>query len=143
MHPESPSTARPANDRTSVRGRWPAVESVTAVPTGVADEGAGAATFGLWRDDRGRVTLGHMTKDTKWVVGTGIAVITAVVGSAVAVIAVVVTLTGGIRADLRDMNRRLKGFDNRLRAVEIAFGKIAQSLETLERLHLPTPPADQ
>lgn len=84
-----------------------------------------------------------MTEDTKRVVGTGIAVITAVVGSAVAVIAVVVTLTGGIRADLQDMNRRLEGFDNRLRAVEIAFGKIARSLETLERLHLPTPPADQ
>ena len=84
-----------------------------------------------------------MTNDAKWIVGTGIAIITAIVGSAVAVTAVVVTLTGDIRTDLRDMNNRLDGFDARLRAVEIAFGKVAQSLETLERLHLPTPPAGQ
>ena len=82
-----------------------------------------------------------MSDDTKWIVGTGIAVITAVVGSAVAVTAVAVTLTGNVRADLRDMNNRLDGFDARLRAVEMAFGKVARSLETLERLHLPTPPA--
>ena len=84
-----------------------------------------------------------MISDAKWIVGAGIAIITAIVGSAVAVTAVVVTLTGDIRADLRDMNNRLDGFDARLRAVEIAFGKVAQSLETLERLHLPTPPAGQ
>ena len=83
-----------------------------------------------------------MTNDAKWIVGTGIAIITAIVGAAVAVIAVVVTLTGDVRADLQDMNNRLDGFDARLRAVEIAFGKVAQSLETLERLHLP-PPAGQ
>ncbi len=40
---------------------------------------------------------------------------------------------------------RLDRFDERLRAVEIAFGKIDQRLETLERAILPTappPPAD-
>ena len=36
----------------------------------------------------------------------------------------------GVRTDLRR-------FDDRLRAVEIAFGQVDQRLETLERLHLP------
>ena len=74
--------------------------------------------------------------DTKWIVGTGVAIIASVVGSAVAVIAVVVTLVGDVRADLRRM-------DDRLRAVEVAFGKVDQRLETLERLHLPTPEANE
>ena len=76
-----------------------------------------------------------MAVDTKWIVGTGVAIIASVVGSAVAVIAVVVTLVGDVRADLRRMG-------DRLRAVEIAFGKVDQRLETLERLHLPTPEAN-
>lgn len=82
-----------------------------------------------------------MSSDAKWIVGTGVAIITAIVASAVAVIAVVVTMIGDVRADLRDVNARLDGFDSRLRAVEVAFGKVDQRLETLERLHLPTPPA--
>ena len=45
--------------------------------------------------------------------------------------AVEMNLTG-VRTDLRR-------FDDRLRAVEIAFGKVDQRLETLERLHLPGP----
>ena len=77
-----------------------------------------------------------MAADTKRVVGTGVAIIASVIGSAVAVIAVVVTLVGDARADLRRM-------DDRWRAVEIAFGKVDQRLETLERLHLPTPEADE
>ena len=77
-----------------------------------------------------------MVPDTKWIVGTGVAIIASVIGSAVAVIAVVVTLVGDVRADLRRM-------DDRLRAVEVAFGKVDQRLETLERLHLPTPDADE
>ena len=43
-----------------------------------------------------------MSNGTKWIVGTGVAIITAVLGSAVAVIAVAVTLVGDVRADLRD-----------------------------------------
>ena len=84
-----------------------------------------------------------MTSDAKWIVGTGVAIVTAIMVSAVAVIAVVVTMVGDVRADLRDVNARLDGFDTRLRAVEVAFGKVDQRLETLERLHLPTPPAGE
>ena len=47
---------------------------------------------------------------------------------------VIVSLVGDVRADVRRM-------DDRLRAVEIAFGKVDQRLATLERLHLPTPTA--
>ena len=38
---------------------------------------------------------------------------------------------------------RLDGFDERLRAIEVAFGKIDQRLATLERALLPSaPPSD-
>ena len=43
-------------------------------------------------------------------------------------------------AAVRDDLRRM---DDRLRAVEIAFGKVDQRLETLERLHLPGPDAGE
>ena len=82
-----------------------------------------------------------MNTDTKWIVGTGIAVVASVVGSAVAVIAVIVTLVGGVREDVRsfrtEVNTRMDGFDTRLRNVEIAFGKVDQRLLTLERILLP------
>ena len=91
-----------------------------------------------------------MTNDTKWIVGTGVAVITAVIGSAVAVIAVVVTLSGDIRADIRETNARIEslddrwdGLDVRLRAVEVALDKLARVVETLQRLHLSPPPAGE
>ena len=95
-----------------------------------------------------------MSSDTKWIVGTGVAVIASVVGSAVAVLAVVVTLVGGVREDMRDVREdmrsfrtevntrldrietRLDGFDTRLRNVEIAFGKVDQRLLTLERIQI-------
>ena len=108
--------------------------------------------------------------DTKWVVGTGVAVILSVVGTGVAL---GVFLSSGVNARFDDVNARiddlrteliarvddlrteliarieavegnlagvrtgLRRFDDRLRAVEIAFGQVDQRLETLERLHLP------
>ena len=91
--------------------------------------------------------VGVMSNDTKTLLVT---MVTSVVGSAVAVIAVALTLVGGVRADLRDMradvravHERLDRFDDRLRAVEIAFGKVEQRLLTIERVVLPAPgPAD-
>ena len=71
-----------------------------------------------------------MSSDTKkWIIGTmlaGMSAMTAVL------LTVIVSLVGDVRADVRRM-------DDRLRAVEIAFGKVDQRLATLERLHLPTP----
>ena len=102
-----------------------------------------------------------MNTDTKWIIGTGVAIIASVVGSAVAVIAVVVTLVGGVREDVRasqaavdglrdDMQAAVDGlrddmredharFDARLAAVEVAFGKVDQRLLTIERVVLPAP----
>ncbi len=106
-------------------------------------------------------TLPSMNTGTKWIIGTGVAVIASVVGSAVAVIAVVVTLVGGVREDVRasqaavdglrdDMQAAVDGlrddmredharFDARLAAVEVAFGKVDQRLLTIERVVLPAP----
>ncbi|MCE2516100.1 MAG: hypothetical protein J4F37_14035 [Acidobacteria bacterium] len=70
-----------------------------------------------------------MSSDTKWIIGTMLAGMTAMTA---VLLTVLVTLVGDVRADVRRM-------DDRLRAVEIAFGKVDQRLATLERLHLPTP----
>ena len=61
-------------------------------------------------------------------VGTGVAPLTAVVGSAVAVIAVVVTLTGDVRAGLREVRGRLDGFDARTVAGSFASFRARQDL---------------
>ena len=70
-----------------------------------------------------------MSGDAKWIIGTMLAGMTAMTA---VLLTVLVTLVGDVRADVRRM-------DDRLRAVEIAFGKVDQRLATLERLHLPTP----
>ena len=70
-----------------------------------------------------------MSSDTKWIIGTMLAGMTAMTA---VLLTVIVSLVGDVRADVRRM-------DDRLRAVEIAFGKVDQRLATLERLHLPTP----
>ena len=56
-----------------------------------------------------------------------------------AVIAVVVTLFAGLRSDVAEVRNDLRRLDDRLRAVEIEFGKVDQRLATLERLRLPAP----
>ena len=44
-----------------------------------------------------------------------------------------------VRAEIGVVREDVRRLDDRLRAVEIAFGKVDQRLETLERLHLPGP----
>ena len=72
-----------------------------------------------------------MSSDTKWIIGTMLAGMTAMTA---VLLTVIVNLVGDVRDDVRRM-------DDRLRTVEIAFGKVDQRLATLERLHLPTPAA--
>lgn len=97
-----------------------------------------------------RDTVGVMSSDAKAIIGT-------VVGCALALGLLVTALIGariddlGARIDRMEtrlnegferFDERLRAVDERLRAVEVGFGKIDQRLATLERLHLPTPPAE-
>ena len=131
-----------------------------------------------------------MSTDTKWIVGTGAAIILSVVGTGVALGGLLSVQFTAIDARFDDVNARfddvnarfddlradltaeiatvkadlsaeiatvkadlsaeiavvrddLRRMDDRLRAVEIAFGKVDQRLETLERLHRPGPDAGE
>ena len=100
-----------------------------------------------------------MSSDTKWIIGTIVPAILVVAGLLSAQIAGVNARIGDVNARIdtlrTDVNARidalradLKGeiavlrddvrsMDARLRAVEVAFGKVDQRLETLERAVLP------
>ena len=113
-----------------------------------------------------------MSMDTKWIVGTGAAIILSGVGTGVALGGLLSVQFTAIDARFDDVNARiddlradlsaeiaavkadlsgeiavvrddLRRMDDRLRAVEITFGKVDQRLETLERLHLPGPDAGE
>ena len=43
-----------------------------------------------------------------------------------------------VRADMREMRASMERLDSRLDAVEVAFGKVEQRLDTLERVLLPS-----
>ena len=69
------------------------------------------------------------SRDAQWIIGV-------IVGAVLALSVQMNVQFGGLRTDLRRL-------DDRLRTVEVEFGKVEQRLSTLERLHLPTPnPAD-
>ena len=91
-----------------------------------------------------------MSTDAKWIVGTGIGIVAAILTTGMGLAALMVTQIAGVnariddvRGELRDfrteVNTRMEGFDTRLRNVEIAFGKVDQRLLTIERFVLPTP----
>ena len=82
-----------------------------------------------------------MSTDTKWIIGTIVPAILVVAGLLSAQISGV---DSSPNARIDDMNGRLerletdvRSMDDRLRAVEIAFGKVDQRLATLERALLP------
>ena len=95
--------------------------------------------------------LRTMSTDTKWIVGTGIAVIAAIVGTGGVLAGLLLTQIGAVnariddlrdlrtemRADMRDIRATLERFDARLDAVEIALAKLDQRLLTIERVVLP------
>lgn len=64
------------------------------------------------------------------IIGTGLAVVTIVVAVQSMLIASVNTRIDDLRDDVRSM-------DDRLRAVEVGFGKVEQRLDTIERAILP------
>jgi len=85
------------------------------------------------------------SRDAQWIIGTIVA----------AVIALSVQPVGArsdhaeIRADMREMRADMRCLDDRLRTVEVAFGKVDRRLATLERVlfprqvDLPTEPGRQ
>ena len=54
----------------------------------------------------------------------------------------IATVKADLSNEIADIRTDLRRMDDRLRAVEIAFGKVDQRLETLERLHRPAPGPD-
>lgn len=66
------------------------------------------------------------SRDAQWIIGT-------IVATAIALS----VQMAGIRSDIAEIRTDLRRLDDRLRAVEIAFGKVDQRLLTLERTFLP------
>ena len=92
----------------------------------------------------------RMSTGTKWIIGTGVAIITTIVGTGAVLAGLLLTSIAGVNARIDDVrgelrnfrsevNTRMDGFDTRLRNVEIAFGKVDQRLLIIERFVLPTP----
>jgi len=88
-----------------------------------------------------RAILITMSSDARWIVGTGVAIVTAIVGTGAVLAGLLLTQMGAVHL-------RLDRLDDRLRAVEIDFGKVQQRLLTIdrrlltiERVVLPAPAA--
>ena len=79
-------------------------------------------------------TLDRVSGDTKWAMGTGVTIATAIVATGAVLAGLLLTQIGAV-------NARLDRLDDRLRAVEIGFGKVHQRLLTIEHVVLPAPPA--
>ena len=90
-----------------------------------------------------------MSEQSKWTVGSAIGLgllllalfanFNARFDDQSAQIAALAGQISGLRTEVRADVRRL---DDRLRAVEVAFGKVDQRLLTLERVLIPAPDAD-
>ena len=94
-----------------------------------------------WHLTGGCSTLSNVSTDTKWIIGTVVGSVVAMTGVVVSVMAI---LIGSVNARIDRLEADVRGMDDRLRAVEIAFGQVNQRLETLERAILPaaSPPAN-
>ena len=75
-----------------------------------------------------------MSTDTKWIIGTMLAGLTAMT----AVQLTVIVGRGDLRENVRDVRNDLRRMDDRLHAVNIDLGRV-ERLATLERLTLPAP----
>ena len=84
-----------------------------------------------------------MSTDAKAIIGTILAVAVALGGLLSGRIAGVNARVGDLANQISEMRTDIRRIDDRLRVVEVAFGKVDQRLETLERLHLPAPDADE
>ena len=92
-----------------------------------------------------------MGGDTRWIIGTTVGTILVVAGLLSAQVggqigsvnARIDDLRDDVTGDIAELRSGVRGLDTRLRAVEVALGKVDQRLETLERRHLPGPDADE
>ena len=93
-----------------------------------------------------------MSTGTKWIIGTGVAIITAIVGTGAVLAGLLLTSIAGVNSRLDDidsnLNSRIDDLDDstngriddtRLRNVEIALGKVDQRLLIIECFVLATP----
>ncbi|MCE2513780.1 MAG: hypothetical protein J4F37_01985 [Acidobacteria bacterium] len=78
-----------------------------------------------------------MTNDTRWIIGTIVPAILVVAGLLSVQIAGVNSRIDDLNGRLQRLETDVRSMDDRLRAVEVAFGKVDQRLETLERAILP------
>ena len=78
--------------------------------------------------------MDSVSSDTKWVIGTGVAIVTASDATGAVLAGLLLTQIGAV-------NARLDRLDDRLRAVETGFGKVHRRLLTIERVVLPAAPA--
>ena len=82
--------------------------------------------------------------DAKWIIGTLGGLLVVIGGLLLAQNAGLGAQNAAIRAEIAELRTDFRRLDDRVRAVEIAFGKVEQRLETLERIMLPAAdPADQ
>ena len=80
-----------------------------------------------------------MSNDTKWIVGTALVLAGLLSAQIAGVNARIDDLRAGVNARIDRIETRLDGLDERLRNVELAFGKVDQRLLTIERIILPAP----
>jgi len=88
----------------------------------VAGEGKRVAKAAGMPDSNTRWTLGALPHHRALILGQG---------------ALAQVRIDDLRADLAEVRANVRRLDNRLRAVEIAFGKVEQRLDTLERVIAP------
>ena len=82
--------------------------------------------------------------DAKWIIGTLGGLLVVIGGLLLAQNAGLGAQNAAIRAEVAELRTDFRRLDDRVRAVEIALGKVEQRLETLERIMLPAAdPADQ
>ena len=89
------------------------------------------------------------SRDAQWVIGVIVAAVIALSTQIVGLhrrIYDVRNEVAGVRNEVAalwsDVDEDMDGLDARLRAVEVAFGKVDQRLATIERVVLPAPDGD-
>ena len=76
------------------------------------------------------------SRDAQWIIGV-------IVGAVIALSVQIAGVRTDQRSQFAEIRTDIRRLDDRVRGVEVEFGKVDQRLATLERLQLPAPgPAD-